>query len=445
MAKITFMGAGSRIFATKVLGDCMLSQPLQHAHIALYDIDATRLHESKQTLETLNKNINQGRAKITAHCGVENRRDALRGANYVINAILVGGFDPTVIKDFEIPQKYGLRQTIGDTVGIGGIFRAQRTIPVLLEFASDMMAVCPDAWLLNYTNPMVSLTTAVIRATGIRTVGLCHSVQVCAKELLEAVGMTNEVKRLKQRIAGINHQAWLLEITDNGKDLYPEIKRRAKEIVEQGRKDPKKRHVEMVRLEIMRNVGYFVTESPFHQAEYCPWFIKAKHPELVEEFGFRLDELQRHYAIDPTTGRRGMAELVDNQKITHERSLEYASYIIEAMETDVPNRIAGNIMNNGLITNLPRNACVEVPCLVDRNGVQGCYFGDLPEQCAAINRTNINVHLLAVEAALTRKKDYLYQAAMLDPHTAAELTIDEIRNLCDDLIEAHGGYLPKYN
>jgi len=444
MPKITFMGAGSTVFAKNVLGDAMLTPSLQDAHIALYDIVSDRLAESKMMLDNLNANINENRAKITTHLGVRNRRAALKGASYVVNAIQVGGYEPSTVIDFEIPKKYGLRQTIGDTLGIGGIFRALRTIPVMLDFARDIEAVCPNAWMLNYTNPMAMITAGMLRGSSVRTVGLCHSVQVCASGLLHHLGMLETVKKLQWKIAGINHQGWLLEITDGGKDLYPEIRKRAAEMNRQARSKGAKKHWDMVRFEIMRHFGYYVTESSEHSAEYVPYFIKAAHPELIEEFNVPLDEYPRRCIAQIEGWKKMRDELVKNTKLTHTRSHEYGSRIMEAMETDVPAHIGGNVLNTGLITNLPAKACVEVPCMVDRNGVQGCYVGDLPEQCAAINLTNINVQILTVDAALTGKKDHIYQAAMLDPHTAAELTLDEIRSLCDDLIEAHGDLLPGY-
>jgi len=438
MVKITFMGAGSTIFAKNVLGDCMLSEPLCDAHIALYDIDGERLQESKLMLDVLNHNINQGRATITAHLGVENRREALRGAKYVVNAIQVGGYRPATVIDFEIPKKYGLRQTIADTLGIGGILRALRTIPVCLDFARDMEAVCPNAWFLNYVNPMAMITGAMLRGSSIRTVGLCHSVQVCAVSLLNLLGMLDEVKNLQWKIAGINHQAWLLEITDGGVDLYPEIKRRAAALNQAARQPDGPKHHDMVRLEMMRHFGYYITESSEHTAEYVPYFIKSRYPELIEEFNIPLDEYPRRCERQIEEWKTRSRELTQNPDLTHQRTHEYGSYIMEAMETDVPFRIGGNVLNTGLITNLPTQAVVEVPCMVDRNGVQGCYVGALPEQLAALNRTNINVQLLTVEAALTGRREHIYHAAMLDPHTAAELTLDQIRALCDELIQAHG-------
>ncbi len=435
MPKITFMGAGSTIFAKNVLGDSMMTPALEDSVIALYDIDGERLNESKMMLDNINRN-NGNKAKIEAYLGVDQRKDALRGANYVVNAIQVGLYEPCTVTDFEVPKRYGLRQTIADTLGIGGIFRALRTIPVMFDFARDMEEVCPDAWFLNYTNPMAMLAGAMQRATGVKTVGLCHSVQGCARELLRGLGMDYDDK-VQWKIAGINHMAWLLELTKDGKDLYPEVKRRAAACTE--------KHGDMVRYEIMKRFGYYVTESSEHNAEYMPYFIKDKYPELIDRFNIPLDEYPRRCVHQIEEWKRQRDELVANHDLTHERSHEYASYIMEAMETNKPFVFGGNVLNTGLITNLPSKACVEVSCIADKSGVQPVYVGDLPEQLAALNRTSINVQLLTIEAALTLKKDYIYQAAMLDPHTAAELSIDDIVAMCDDLIAEHGDWLPKYN
>lgn len=443
MPKIAFMGAGSTVFAKNVLGDAMLSPALRDSHLALYDIDGNRLEESRKMLSTLNKNVNAGRATITAHLGPDQRRNALDGADYVIDAIQVGGYEPATVADFEIPKKYGLRQTIGDTLGIGGIFRALRTIPVVLDFARDMQDLCPDAWFLNYTNPMSMVTGALLADSDVKAVGLCHSVQVCARALLRAVGMEDEVTDLRWKIAGINHMAWLLEIADGDKDLYPEIKRLAAEKMAAARKPEGEKFGDMVRLEMMRHFGYYITESSEHNAEYSPYWIRSSNPELIDEFNIPLDEYPRRCVNQIKRWDEMSKTMVDNPDLTHERTHEYGSYIMEAVETGVPFRIHGNILNTGLIPNLPADACVEVPCLVDKNGVQGCYVGRLPEQCAALNRTNINVHLMVLEAARTRKRDSVYQAAMLDPHTATELSLDTIRDLCDDLIAAHGALIPE--
>lgn len=446
MPKITFMGAGSTVFVKNTIGDCMLTPSLTDAHYALYDIDGTRLRESKRIIQTMNRSLNKGRAHVTAHLGVKNRRAALRGADYVVNAIQVGGYEPSTVIDFEIPKRYGLRQTIGDTLGIGGIFRALRTIPVLQDFAKDIEAVCPDAWFLNYSNPMAMLTGAMLLGTGVKTVGLCHSVQTCAKRLLGRVGMlTDELEQhLQWKTAGINHQDWLLEISANGNDLYPEIKRRAARMNRAARKKGAEKHDDMVRFDIMLRFGYYVTESSEHSAEYLPYWIKKSHPDLIAEFRIPLDEYPKRCVRQIENWKILSKRLANDRKLTHTRSREYSAGIMDAGETDIPYRIGGNVLNHGLIPNLPAKACVEIPCLVDRNGVQGTYVGDLPEQCAALNRTNINVQLLTIEAALTRKKESIYHAAMLDPATGSQLTLDEIRRLCNDLIKAHGTMMPTY-
>jgi alpha-galactosidase len=435
--KIAFMGAGGMKFTKKILGDSMLSEALRDGHYALYDIDANGLRNAKLMMDVLNENINECRATITAHLGVEERRQALEGANFVVNAIQVGGYKPATIIDFEIPKRYGLRQTIADTLGIGGIFRGLRTIPVCLDFARDMEEVCPDAWFLNYTNPMAIVTGAMLRGSGIRTVGLCHSVQNCVKKLFGYLDMEDRLSGARWKIAGINHQGWLLEIIKDGQDLYPEIKRRAATIVWEARKPGAEKHNDMVRLEMMRHFGYYVTESSEHTAEYVPYWIKSQYPQLVEEFNIPLDDLIRRYENKNAKWELLVQDLAQNAKLDHERTHEYGASVIEAIEMDVPYQMGGNVLNTGLIPNLPQRAVVEVPCLVDGNGVQGCYVGELPEQLAAINRTNINVQLLTVEAAFTGQRDAVYHAAMLDPHTASELTLDQIRSLCDELLEAH--------
>ena len=475
MPKITFMGAGSTVFVIYFLGDCMMTPALAESEIALYDIDATRLDESARMLEAINRN-NGSKAKIERYLGVSQRKDALRGADYVVNAIQVGGYDPCTITDFEVPKKYGLRQTIADTLGVGGVFRALRTIPVMMDFAHDIEEVCPDAWFLNYTNPMAMLTGAMLRGTSVKTVGLCHSVQVCAPTLLNELGIGYD-ERVKTKIAGINHQAWLLECSRDGEDLYPEIKRRAR-LYNAGKLDIGSREeriamltggetipphqlqhlheeydlyqktgrdMDMVRLELMLRFGYYITESSEHNAEYTPYFIKNSYPELIDNYNIPLDEYPRRCIRQINEWKERGHELTANPMLQHTRSKEYASYIMEAMETGKPVRIGGNVLNRGLITNLPQNACVEVPCLVDRGGIQPTVIGDLPEQCAALNRTNINVQLMAIEAARTQSKDAVYQAVMLDPHAGAELSIDDIVAMCDELFEAHRDWMPEYH
>ncbi|HIV02214.1 MAG TPA: alpha-glucosidase/alpha-galactosidase [Candidatus Aphodoplasma excrementigallinarum] len=431
MVKITFMGAGSTIFAKNVLGDTMLTPALCDSEIALYDIDSARLDESYDMLEAINKKLNEGRAVIKKYLGVENRRDALRDAKFVVNAIQVGGYDPCTIIDFEIPKKYGLRQTIADTLGIGGIMRALRTIPVLRDFAEDMEAVCPDAWFLNYTNPMAMLSGYMQRYTNVKTVGLCHSVQVCSEGLLKKLDMLPEDGFI-DKIAGINHMGWLLEITDmQGNDLYPEIRARAAKMNET------QKHDDMVRFDYIKRLGYYCTESSEHNAEYNPFYIKPAYPELIDRYNIPLDEYPRRCINQIADWNKHKEELWNGGSIEHTRSKEYASHIMEAMVTNKPYKIGGNVLNNGLITNLPQKACVEVPCLVDGSGVSPAYIGELPLQLAAMNSTNINPQLLTIEAAVTKKRETVYQAAMLDPHTGAQLSIDDIVAMCDELIEAH--------
>lgn len=434
--KITFLGAGSTIFVKNVLGDCILTPELGEFEIALFDIDLQRLEDSRLMLENINRNYN-GKAKIIAYT---DRLEALRGADFIVNAVQIGGYEPCTVTDFEIPKKYGLRQTIGDTLGIGGIFRALRTIPVLEDFARDIHQVCPDALFLNYVNPMAILTGYMAKHLNLNVVGLCHSVQVCVEGLFNSLGMEELTPKAKWEIAGINHQAWLLKIEDEfGKDLYPEIKRRSLS----GDYDDKMAW-DLVRHDLMHRFGYYITESSEHNAEYMPYYIKSKYPELIEKYKIPLDEYPRR-CVHQIAEWEELRKQVIASDIVHEKSREFAAPIIKAVLFDQPFRIHGNVLNKGLITNLPYDACVEVPCLVDRNGINPCYVGELPEQCAALNRTNINVQNMVIKAAKERKKEYVYMAAYLDPHTASELSMDDIKNLCDDLFEAHGDWLPKFD
>lgn len=437
MSKITFIGAGSTVFAKNVLGDCMLTPSLSESEIALYDIDAIRLKESNDMLEAMNKKINGGKAKIKSYCGVEKRKEAIKNSDFIVIAIQVGGYEPCTITDFEIPKKYGIRQTIADTLGIGGIFRTLRTLPVFEEIARDIEEYAPSSWLLNYVNPMAMITGFMLRYTGVKTVGLCHSVQVCSKELLENVGMEDKLEGRKDFIAGINHMAWLLDIRDkNGNDLYPEIKKRVESKTE--------KHKDMVRFEYIKKLGYYCTESSEHNAEYNPFFIKSKYPQLIDKFNIPLDEYPRRCIKQIEDWKKDSQNLLDGNFLDHKRSREYGSFIMNAILTNEPYKIGGNVLNKGLIENLVKDACVEVPCLVDGNGIQPTYVGSIPTQLAAMNMTNINPQLLTIEAHVTKKLEHIYHAAMLDPHTAAELSIDDIVSLCNELIESHGNWLPKY-
>ena len=317
--------------------------------------------------------------------------------------------------------------------------RALRTIPVLQDFADDMAEVCPDALFLNYTNPMAMLSGYMQRYTPIKTLGLCHSVQVCSETLLKHVGMEDKLEGRKELIAGINHMAWLLKIEDKfGNDLYPEIKQRA--LLKMEEPD----FLDKVRFDYIKNFGYYCTESSEHNAEYNMFYIKSKYPELIERYNIPLDEYPRRCINQIAAWKADYKKMIEEGVKEHTRSLEYASHIMEAIVTSKPYQIGGNVLNNGLITNLPAEACVEVPCLINGSGVHPCHVGALPVQCAAMNMTNINVQLLTIEAARTRKKEHIYQAAMLDPHTGSELDIDTIKKMVDDLIETHGDYLPKY-
>jgi alpha-galactosidase len=439
MAKIVMLGAGSTVFARNLLGDCMSSEALHDSDIVLYDIDAQRLRENERILTAINKGKG-GYSKISSYAGFENLKKALLGADFVFNAIQVGGYDPATIADFEIPKKYGLRQTIGDTLGIGGIMRALRTIPVMEQVALVMEEACPEAWFLNYTNPMAILTGYMQRYTGVKTVGLCHSVQGCSYWLLKGLGMEDQLEGRKELIAGINHMAWLLDIRGkDNTDLYPEIKRRAKV------KNESEKHWDMVRYDYIDKLGFYCTESSEHNAEYNPFYIKSRYPELIDKYNIPLDEYPRRCVGQIEGWKVEYEELVKTDTLEHERSNEYASYIVESIITGNPYKIGGNVLNTGnSIENLPADACVEVPCLVDNSGIRACHVGKLPVQLAAMNMTHINVHQIVFEAVFKRKKEHIYHAAMLDPHTAAELSIDDIRAMVDELIAAHGTLLPAY-
>ena len=429
--KITFMGAGSTVFCKNVLGDVLLTESISECEIALYDIDKNRLEESFTVVDRINRKYNGGKAKINKYLGVENRKAALCGAKFVVNAIAVGGYEPCTVIDFEIPRKYGLLQTIGDTLGIGGIFRGLRTIQVMRGFAQDIEEVCPDALLLNYTNPMATVTGYMQRYTGVKTVGLCHSVQVCTSSLLETLGIPDQPVG-SELIAGINHMAWLLDIRDKeGRDLYPMIRKLAKE------KNAGEKHDNMVRLDYIDKLGYYCTESSEHNAEYNPYYIKSKYPELIDRFNIPIDEYLRRCVNQINGWEKQKAELLSGGDIEHTRSHEYASHIMESIMTNTPYSIGGNVLNCGLITNLPSKAVVEVPCLVDGRGIHPTYIGELPIQLACMNNSNISSQLMTIEAAVTGKREHLYQAAMFDPHTAAELSIDDIISMCDEMLAAH--------
>ncbi len=463
MTKIAFIGAGSTVFAKNLMGDILSFPELAGSTISLMDIDHQRLSTSEGVAHKINE-------ALAANATIEvttDRRAALDGADYAICMIQVGGYKPSTVIDFEIPKKYGLRQTIADTLGIGGIMRALRTIPVLLDITHDMEELCPDALFINYVNPMAMNQWALSRGTTIKTVGLCHSVPHTAHELSRDIGVP--VEDVNYVVAGINHMAFYLKFEDKktGDDLYPKIR----QVIDEGRVPDWNR----VRYDMFARLGYFVTESSEHLSEYVPWFIKHDQPGLIEKYNIPLDEyIERCEALVtawefmekrqkagralsedeirallkdanpmPTIKEGMIRGMMNFDKI--ERSVEYGSSIIHSMETGIPRVIYGNVPNTGIITNLPDGCCVEVPCLVDKNGIQPTQIGALPPHLAALMQTNINVQALTVEAALTRNREHIYHAAMLDPHTAAELTLDEIWSMVDELIDAHGDRLPDYH
>lgn len=463
MPKITFIGAGSTVFAKNLMGDIWSYPELADATICLMDIDPTRLKQSEQVAHHIINALNISPTLETT----TDRREALTGADYVVCMIQVGGYEPATVIDFEIPNKYGLRQTIADTLGIGGIMRGLRTIPVLIDILKDMEEICPEALFINYVNPMCMNQWAMSRASSIKTVGLCHSVPGTAHELSRDIGVPYE--DINYVVAGINHMAFYLKFENRktGEDLYPLIHK----VYDEGRVPDTNR----VRYEMFKKLGYFVTESSEHFSEYTPWFIKSTHPELIERFNIPIEEyIERCKAgiiswqlleeVEKTGKIPTEAEIMEALKDVHpmdmikrgkvrtiqslneiQRSVEYGSLIIHSMETGQAKTIYGNVANFGIIDNLPEGCSVEVPCLVDANGIQPTHIGDIPVHLAALMQTNINVQSLTVEAALTGKRDHIYHAAMLDPHTSAELTLDEIWSMVDELIDAHGDYLPEYH
>ncbi len=477
MAKIAFIGAGSAVFARNLLRDLFTFPELHGAEIALMDIDEDRLGVT----EAIARRVAEQAGATPTITATTDRRRALDGADYAINMIQVGGYRPATVTDFEIPKEFGLRQTIADTLGIGGIMRGLRTIPVVLAMTKDMEELCPDVTFLNYTNPMAILCWALAQATPIRTVGLCHSVQGTAAELASILGLPPE--EIDYRCAGINHMAFYLKFEHQGQDLYPALRQTFAE----GRYPAHER----VRFSILNRFGYFVTESSEHFSEYTPYFIKGDRPDLIERYNVPLDEYPARcedqiadwatlrealVSSDPAAmtsyeaSRRGKLNGLRERRLAfieredperaaavrarwlHDRAAqmgghsgEYGTLIIHSMETGQPRVIYGNVPNGGLIANLPADCCVEVPCLVDRQGVQPTAVGTLPPQLAALMQTNINVQSLTVAAALTGKREHIYHAAMLDPHTAAELDLDQIPALVDRLIAAHGDLLPAFH
>jgi alpha-galactosidase len=443
LPKIAFIGAGSTVFAKNLLGDILSFPELARSTIALMDIDAERL----RTSEIVARKVAAALGAQPTVVATPNRREALDGADYVISMIQVAGYKPGTVIDFEIPKKYGLRQTIADTLGIGGIMRGLRTIPVLLDICHDMEALCPAALFLQYVNPMAMNCWAIGRASKIKTVGLCHSVQGTAMQLARDIGVPYE--EIDYLSAGINHMAFYLKFERKGEDLYPGIRR----VIAEGRVPDWNR----VRYEAFKHLGYFVTESSEHFSEYVPWFIKRDRPDLIEAFNIPLDEYIRRCEAQIVQWQTMKAYLEGDGDLHVERSHEYGSLIIHSIETGKPRTIYGNVPNSlpspagrragdegeVLISNLPPDCCVEVPCVVDDHGVHPQVVGALPPQLAALMQTNINVQRLTVEAALTHKREHVYHAAMLDPHTAAELSLDQIVSLVDNLLAAHGDWMPR--
>jgi alpha-galactosidase len=428
--KITFIGAGSTVFAKNLIGDILSFPELADSSICLFDIDEDRLKASELVARRIVQTLGASAAvEVTT-----DRARAFDGASYAINMIQVGGYRPCTVTDFEIPKRYGLRQTIADTLGIGGIMRALRTIPVLIDMCRDMERICPQIVHLNYVNPMAMNCWALSEATRVRTIGLCHSVQHTAGELASDIGVP--VEEINYVVAGINHVAFYLKFERNGQDLYPEVRR----VVAEGRIPDDNR----VRYDLFTRLGYFVTESSEHFSEYGPWFIKRDRDDLIKKFNIPLDEYPRRCESQLGRWEKLRAELENSeQPLEIRRSVEFGSLIIHSLETGIPRVVYGNVPNLNLIENLPLGCCVEVPCVVDKNGVQPVRIGRIPSHLAALMQTNINVQALTVEAVLQQNPERIYHAAMLDPHTAAELDLDQIWALVNDLLAAHGEWIPE--
>ena len=449
MTKLTIIGAGSTVFTKNIVVDLLTIEQFKSIEIALMDIDQNRLIKTKEVLEIIAKKMG-ATPKISMHT---NRRESLLDADFVQTTIQVGGYKPSTVIDFEIPKKFGLKQTIADTLGIGGIMRSLRTIPVLLNIAEDIEQVCPNALWMQYVNPMCTNMIAINKVfPNIRNIGLCHSVQGTAEMLAE--DLQENINNISYQCAGINHMAFFqkFEKISTGEDLYPKLKRLANQILSDKKISSRTKKQEFpgrdlhekVRYEILKRFGFFVTESSEHFAEYVPWFIKPNKEELIEKYKIPVDEyiFRCEYYSELWNELDKDISIITNEEI--KRSHEYASYIIDAIVNNNEFTVYGNVMNNGLIENLPSNCCVEVPCIVNDKGFYPQKIGRLPEQLSALMRTNINVQILTAEAALTKKREHIYHAAMLDPLTSSHLSIDEIFALTDEMLEAHADYLPKY-
>ena len=441
MPKIVFVGAGSTVFAQNLLTDILSLPDLSHSEIMLYDIEDDRLRTTALVANSIQAQLGT-KAVISSSLDL---REALFAADYVITMFQIGGYKPSTVIDFEIPKRYGLRQTIGDTLGIGGIMRGIRTIPVMLQVVEEMEVLCPDALLLNYVNPMAMLCWAIAESSNIQTIGLCHSVQHTATQLARDLEILET--DLDYVAAGINHMSFFLKLEKVAEqeniDLYPQLRERAKGQIPSRRVSKSVALSDAVRYEVFRRTGFFVTESSEHFAEYVPWFIKSGREDLLKEFAIPLDEYPRRCEeqIAEWVSLRDKLENPDT-KFVPQKSNEYGAGIIHSMETGQERTFNGNVMNTGLITNLPTEACVEVPCVVNGSGIQPQMIGKLPPHIAAIIQTNINVQSLTVRAVLEKNKDHIYHAAMLDPRTSAELSLEQIWSLVDEMIQAHGEMIP---
>ena len=441
MPKITFIGAGSTIFLRHLLSDAVLMPSLGNAEIALMDIDEQRLAESELVARRVVETLKAG-ASVTA---TTSRREALDGADFVIVSVQIGGYKPCTVTDFEIPKKYGLRQTIADTLGIGGIMRGLRTVPFLWDLCQDMSELCPDAVMLQYVNPMAINCWAIReRFPGIRTVGLCHSVPNTLFELTHDLDIPME--DVRYRVAGINHVAFFLNfeqrVEDGWRDLYPELRRQYAEGLIPKENPVRPRCPNLVRYEMMSQLGYFLTESSEHFAEYCPWFIKDGREDLIESYGIPLDEYPTRCEEQIAEWQDHFARLKAGEAMEIESSNEYAAVIMNAMVTGEAATIYGNVTNGGAISNLPSDCIVEVPCMVDSNGIQPTGIGALPTQLAVMMKTNINVQELTVAALTEENREHIFHAAMFDPHTAAELDVRQIRGMTEEMLAAHRDWLP---
>ncbi|MCC2522881.1 alpha-glucosidase/alpha-galactosidase [Vibrio coralliilyticus] len=443
--KITFIGAGSTIFVKNILGDVFHKPALKNAHVALMDIDQIRLEESHLVVSKL---MNSAGATGTISCHLD-QKEALQDADFVVIAFQIGGYEPCTVTDFDVCKRHGLEQTIADTLGPGGIMRSLRTIPHLWSVCEDMKQVCPEATMLNYVNPMAMNTWAMYeKYPEIKQVGLCHSVQGTAEELARDLDL--DYADLRYTCAGINHMAYYLTLEKkdeqgNYVDIYPDLL----DAFERGEAPKPGLHhdgrcTNLVRYEMFKKLGYFVTESSEHFAEYTPYFIKPNRPDLIERYKVPIDEYPKRCVEQIAAWKQDLEDYKQADQITVKESQEYASTIMNSIWTGTPSVIYGNVKNEGLIDNLPQGCCVEVACLVDANGIQPTKAGRLPSHLAALMQTNVNVQTLLTEAILTENRERIYHAAMLDPHTAAVLGIDEIYALVDDLIEAHQGWLPEW-